>query len=74
MIAANVVLCSAATVPPVNINMLVVVCVMPLLIDRTLCALLPTTRQQLVEAEIGPIILACTSTAPQLKLVGWACE
>ena len=34
--------------------------------------LLLTTRQQLEEAEEGPIILACTSTAPQLKLAGWA--
>ena len=72
MIAANVVLCSLATIPPVNINILVV-CVVQLLIDRTLCALLlPTTRQQLVAAKLGPITLACTSTAPQLNQAGWA--
>ena len=71
MIAANVVLCRLATIPPVYINMLVV-CVVQLLIDRTLCAPLPTTRQQLVEAETVPLMLACTSTAPQLKLAGWA--
>ena len=62
----------AAIVPPVNINMLLVVCVVHLPIDRTLRPPLPTTRQQLVEAETGPSILACTSTASQLNLAGWA--
>ena len=73
MIAANVVLCSSAIVPPVKIIMLLVVCVMQLLIDRTLLApLLPTIRQQLIEAELAPNMLACTSTAPQLNHAGWA--
>ena len=72
MIAANVVLCSSTIVPPVKITMLLVVCVMLLTIDRTLRAPLSTTRQQLVEAKERPLILACTSTAPQLKLAGWA--
>ena len=49
MFAANVVLCSSTIVPPVKIKILLVVCVMPLLIDRTLRAPLPTTRQQLEE-------------------------
>ena len=64
--------CSAAIVPPVNIIVLLVVCVMHLLIHRILCAPRPTTKQQLVEAKTVPPILACTSTAPQLKLAGWA--
>ena len=66
MFAAN------ADVPPVKIIVLLVVCVMPLLIDRTLRAPLSTIRQQLEEAKEGSTILACTSTAPQLKLAGWA--
>ena len=32
---------------------------------------LPKLRQQLVEAHLGPIILTCSSAAPQLNLVGW---
>ena len=60
-------LCSS----PVNIIVQLVVCVMPLLIDSTLCAPLPTTRQQLEEAHLGPMMLSCTSTARQLKLAGW---
>ena len=73
MIAAScAVQCSAANIPPVKIDVMLVVCVMPLTIDRTLRAPLPTIRQQLVEAKAGPIILACTPTAPQLKLAGWA--
>ena len=70
MFAANGVLCSSAIVPPENINRQLVVCVVHQLIDRTLCAPLPTTRQQLVEAKAGTNPLACTSTAPQLKLAG----
>ena len=73
MIAANDVLYSSTIVPPVHISLLVV-CVMHLLIDRTLHAPLPTTRQQLVEARLIPLILTCTSAAPQLNQAGWACE
>ena len=56
--------------PPIKISLLIV-CVMKLLIDRALTAIhLPTIRQQLVEAKIGPNPLACTSSAPQLHLAG----
>ena len=65
MLVANAVQCSSTIVPPVKIIVLVV-CVMPLPIDRALHVLLPTTRQQLVEAKTVPNFLACTSTAPQL--------
>ena len=71
MFAANVVLCSSTNVPPVNINVLLVICVMSLLIDRTLRAPHPTTRQQLVETKLIPLPLACTSAAPQLNQAGW---
>ena len=38
---------------------------------RDLPALLPTLRQQLVDAKEGPTVLACSFCAPQLNLVGW---
>ena len=60
-------------VPPVQVIVLVA-CIVPLPIDRALRAVLPTTRQQLVEAKLGPYPLACTSAAPQLNQAGWACE
>ena len=41
---------------------------------RDLPAPLPTLRQQLVDAHLGPIILSCSSAAPQLNLVGWVLE
>ena len=58
-------------VPPVQIKVLIVP-VMSLTIDRALPVTLISIRQQLVEAHSGPLILACTSTAPQLNEAGWA--
>ena len=51
---------------------MLIVSVMALAIDWALPATLSTIRQQLEEAKEGSTILACTSTAPQLKLDGWA--
>ena len=63
-----------AIVPPVEITLLIV-CVMELAIDRALTAIqVPTIRQQSEDAHFIPMILACTSTAPQLHLAGWAWE
>merc|ERR1719341_1680993 len=52
---------------------MLIVSVVSLTIDRALPVTLLTTRQQLVEAQFGPPILSCTSTAPQLNQAGWAC-
>ena len=53
----------AIDISPVQIK-LKIVCVVALLIDRALpVALLPTIRQQLVEAKHVPLILACSSAA-----------
>ena len=61
----------STNVSPVQIVMLIV-SVMSLTIDRALPVTLLSIRQQLVEAKKGPLMLACTSTAPQLNLAGWA--
>ena len=53
--------------PPVKISLLII-SIMELTIDRAL----PAIRQQLEKAKIAALILACTSTAPQLNLAGWA--
>ena len=39
---------------------------------RDLPVPLPLLRQQLVDAHLGPLPLACPSTAPQLNQAGWA--
>ena len=60
-------------VPPVKILLLIIVSVVSLPIDQALTApLLSTIRQQLEEAKAVPMILACTSTAPQLNMARWA--
>ena len=62
----------AINVPPIKISLLIG-CIMELPIDRTLAAIhLRTIGQQLVDAKAGPMILTCTSAAPQLNLAGWA--
>ena len=58
-------------ISPIKIDLLIV-SVVELTIDQALAAPFPTIRQQLEEAKAGPITLACTSAAPQLKLAGWA--
>ena len=70
MFLARIVLL-AIHIPPVQI-ILLIVSVVSLTINRALPATLSTIRQQLVEAHLVPEILACSSAAPQLNLVGWA--
>ena len=55
---------------PVKEVVPIIICIVQLAVGCT--SPLPTMlRQQLVDAHLGPMILACTSAAPQLNLVGW---
>ena len=56
-------------VQPVKVSVLII-CVVQLAVGCT--SPLPTMpRQQLVDAKAAPLMLACSSAAPQLNLVGW---
>ena len=70
MFIARIVL-PAIHIPPVQ-KILIIVSIVSLTIDRAMPGTLSTIRHQLVEAQLVPVILACSSTAPQLNLVGWA--
>ena len=59
-------------VKPVKVSVLII-CIVQLAVGCT--SPLPTMlRQQLVDAKAGPMMLACSSAAPQLNLVGWVWE
>ena len=57
-------------VKPVKVVVLIIICIVQLAVDCT-SPLPAMLRQQLVDAKAGPMMLACSSTAPQLNLVGW---
>ena len=60
-------------VKPVKVVVLIIICIVQLAVGCT-SPLPAMLRQQLVDTHLGPLMLACSSAAPQLNLVGWVWE